>query len=493
VTDGLCTSAVPLRLFDASLPGIEIAETHVSALAFDRDVVHKRKKAVRFPFVDLTARAQRAALCRREVELNRRFAPDVYLGVEDIIDDRGAVVDHAVLMRRMPTDRRLAELIGHQRPVGACLRAVARSIAVHHAEAPSSAEISAVATPRALHELWAGNLTELDAFVPQLLDAPVVHRIGDLAHRYLDGRSDLLAERIERGWIVDGHGDLLADDIFCLDDGPRILDALEFDDRLRWGDVLYDVGFLAMDLHHLGRPDLAAAFVDWYSEFAGENHPPSLEHHYIAYRALVRAKVAALRDDAANARAYLALCLQQLLTARIQLVIVGGLPGTGKSTLAGALGDELGWTVLRTDEVRKQRAGVGPREHRPSSYGVGMYDRSTSDATYAAVFERAAALLSRGSSVIIDGSFSCRRWRADARALAVRASADLSELRCVLPTRAATARLAARGEDVSDADPAVAARMASDFERWPQADDIGTAPPVADLLGDVLQRLGRDT
>jgi predicted kinase len=262
---------------------------------------------------------------------------------------------------------------------------------------------------------------------------------------------------------------------------------------LRWGDVLYDVGFLAMDLQHLGRPDLAAAFVDWYSEYAGENHPPSLEHHYIAYRALVRGKVAALRDDASNARAYLALCMLQLLTARIQLVIVGGLPGTGKSTLTAAVGDELGWTVLRTDEVRKQRAGVDPREHEPSTYGAGMYDTATSDATYAAVLERAGTLLSRGSSVIIDGSFARRRWREDARALAVGTSADLSELRCVLPARAAAARLADRSDDVSDADPEIASRMASDFERWPEADGVWTAPAVADLLPDVLRRLGRDT
>ena len=120
-------------------------------------------------------------------------------------------------------------------------------------------------------------------------------RVDELAHRYLDGAIALLAERIARGRIVDGHGDLLADDIFCLDDGPRILDWLEFDDRLRWGDVLYDVGFLAMDLEHLGRRDLALHFLDWYREFSAETHPPSLEHHYIAYRALVRSKIACLR------------------------------------------------------------------------------------------------------------------------------------------------------------------------------------------------------
>ena len=150
------------------------------------------------------------------------------------------------------------------------------------------------ATPSALHDLWERNLREIAPFVPSPLEPSIVTGIGELAHRYLDGRTALLAERIARGRIVDGHGDLLAEDIFCLDDGPRILDGLEFDERLRWGDVLYDVGFLAMDLEHLGRLDLAFAFLDWYREFSAETHPPSLEHHYIAYRALVRAKISCL-------------------------------------------------------------------------------------------------------------------------------------------------------------------------------------------------------
>ena len=242
-----------------------------------------------------------------------------------------------------------------------------------------------MATPAALHDLWDRNLREISSFVPDPLDPAMVARIGDLAHRYLDGRSELLNERIARGRIVDGHGDLLAEDIFCLADGPRILDGLEFDDRLRWGDVVYDIGFLAMDLEHLGRLDLALAFLDWYREYTAETHPRSLEHHYVAYRALVRAKISCLKggaEDRIEARAYLVQCQRHLLDARVQLVVVGGLPGTGKSTLAAALGDELGWPVLRSDEVRKELAGLDPLDHAPAAYGTGLYAPSITDATY---------------------------------------------------------------------------------------------------------------
>jgi aminoglycoside phosphotransferase family enzyme len=304
------------RLLEAARSSPDTVETHVSTVVFDGELVHKLKKAVRFPFVDLSTAERRAEMCHREVALNRRFASDVYLGVEDVVDDVGTVIDHAVLMRRMPADRRLAVLVSRGHDVSGCLRAVARAIAVCHARAPTSPVIASVAAPAALHELWACNLAELTPFAGLLVDDATVARIGELADRYLDGRSTLLTERIADGRVVDGHGDLLADDIFCLDDGPRILDCLEFDDRLRWGDVLYDVGFLAMDLERLGRADLGTSFLDSYREYAGETHPPSLEHHYIAYRALVRAKIACLRGEAAEARRYLDQCQRHLDAAR---------------------------------------------------------------------------------------------------------------------------------------------------------------------------------
>ena len=356
---------VAARLFETSRPGADVLETHISTVAFDGDMVHKRKKDVHFPFIDLSTPERREAICRREVELNSRFSPDVYLGVEEVVDDDGVVVDHAVRMRRMPADRRLSTLVRGTADVGSCLRQVARLIAITHAEAATSAEVSSVATTSALLGLWNENLVELAPFAPEPLDRESLAAIGTLANRYLTGRARLLDDRIRRGCVVDGHGDLLADDIYCLDDGPRVLDCLEFDDRLRWGDVLYDVGFLAMDLERLGRPDLAKAFMASYREFSAETHPESLEHHYVAYRALVRSKISCLRGSSADhveARAYLAQCARHLRSGRVRLVVIGGLPGSGKSTLAAGLGDELGWPVLRSDELRKERAGIAPSD-----------------------------------------------------------------------------------------------------------------------------------
>ena len=423
------SSSVLLRSVDPTRPDVESVETHVSTIVFDGDLVHKIKKPVRFPFIDLSTRELREEVCSREVSLNRRFSPDVYLGVEDIVDDAGHIVDHAVLMRRLPADRRLSVLLRQRHDVTRCLRAVARTIADCHARSPRTAEISSVATPETLRELWAGNIRELSAFTPHTIDPLMLERVDELARRYLAGREALLAERIAAGRIVDGHGDLLAEDIFCLVDGPRILDCLEFDDRLRWGDVLYDVGFLAMDVERLGRPEAALAFLEWYREYSAETHPPSLEHHYVAYRALVRSKISCLRGtpaDLVDAHAYLAQCQRHLYDGRVQLVVIGGLPGTGKSTLAAALGDELGWPVLRSDELRKELAGLDPLDHAPAAYGHGLYSPARTEATYDTLLSRAGLLLARGRSVILDASFSTLRWRARAAAVAADSSSDSS-------------------------------------------------------------------
>jgi aminoglycoside phosphotransferase family enzyme len=166
------------------------------------------------------------------------------------------------------------------------------------------------------------------------VDRAVLDRVERRASAYLADRDALLRRRIADGHIVDGHGDLVAEDIFCLPDRPRILDCLEFDDRLRHGDVLADIGFLAMDLERLGAPDEAAALLDDYRTESGSDHPASLAHLYVAYRAVVSTKIACLRHrrtgdpaDAEQARQLLAIADRHLALGRVRLVLVGGLPG----------------------------------------------------------------------------------------------------------------------------------------------------------------------
>jgi uncharacterized protein len=470
-----------------------VIETHISVLFFLGDRVYKVRKPVRTPFLDFSTRELRLADCRREVQLNRRLAPDVYLGVHDVIDEAGAAVDHLVVMRRLPVERRLATMVADPDFDDSHLTAVARQVAAFHSRASRAPAIDLAGSVEHLTMLWSTNLDEIAVFAGQLVDGDLLSRIRRQALDYLDGRQGLLAQRVAQGRIVDGHGDLLAEDIFCLDDGPRILDCVEFDPRFRWGDVLYDTTFLAMDLEHLGRADLARRFLAAYREFAAENHPDSLEHWYIAYRALVRAKIACLRADggeagaAQEARAFLSQAGRHLDEAEVHLVVIGGLPGTGKTTLARGLADRLGWAVLRSDEVRKELAGLDHAQPAGAAPFEGIYAPATTAEAYRELLHRAALALGQGDSVVLDATWLDPEQRDAARAAARAAHARIHELRCDLSIDHAAARLVARasaGGDASDATPEVLARLASHVARapWSEALPIDTSHEPADVV-----------
>ena len=285
-------------------------ETHIGVVFLLGDHAYKMKKPVTTAFLDFSTPQRRLAACRREVELNRRLAPDVYLGVSGVSGAElppwtgrgadGAPVEHLVVMRRMPDDRRLSTLVRAGAPVQDHLRDLARSVAAFHAAARRGPE-----SPRraaATRSAAGGRRTSSRYGRQCTVPAPeTVDAVDRLAARFLAGRGPLFADRCADGRIVDGHGDLIADDVFCLDDGPRALDCLEFDDKLRYVDGLDDVAFLAMDLERLGRPDLADDWLDDYVEFSGDPAPVALRHHYVAYRAFVRAKVACLRHQQGDA------------------------------------------------------------------------------------------------------------------------------------------------------------------------------------------------
>ena len=326
-------------------------------------------------------------------------------------------------------------------------------------------------------------------------DAGEVQR---LAGRFLTGRAPLFDARVRGGRVLDGHGDLLAEDIFCLPDGPRILDCLEFDDRLRWVDGLDDAAFLAMDLERPGVGELAERFTGWYLEYSGDSAPVSLRHHYIAYRAFVRAKVSCLRcsqgDPAAGgeARQLAALALRHLHAGAVTLVLIGGLPGTGKSALAGVLAGRLGFTVLNSGRIRKELAGIPAGQKAPAPYQAGIYGRSWTERTYQELLYRAAELLSHGESVIADASWIAADHRAAAAAaVADGTAADIIELHCTAPAQLAARRMSSRTGSVSDASPAVAERMAQEQAPWPHAitiDTGGPEPPGAATSSEPVRR-----
>jgi uncharacterized protein len=437
-----------------------VVETHISLLFFVGDRVYKLRKPVEFGFLDFRQRPAREADCQREVLLNQRLAPDVYLGVADIVID-GVPVDHVVVMRRMPEGRRLATLARDGRVLDNWLRQIAEVLVSFHRSASRSPEISAAGTGTALRAGWGANFAEADPFIGPILDPEIEGEIRSLARCWIAGRERLLESRIVSGCVCDEHGDLQAEDIFCLEDGPRILDCVEFSDELRYGDVIADVAFLAMDLERLGFTEAADEFLACYQEISDDRFPASLLHHYMASRAYIRAKVACLRSaqgsdgSVVEARRLQALALTHLRAARVRLVLVGGLPGSGKSTIAAGLARALPMTALRTDAIRVEK---GADRDLNLAYGQGRYSSAAKSSVYEEMLRGARRLLESGESVILDASWHDASWRDAARRLAEDTSSHLVELCCVADHREAAARINRRlreREDVSEATPQV--------------------------------------
>jgi aminoglycoside phosphotransferase family enzyme/predicted kinase len=481
-----------------------IVETHASILFFVGDRVYKLRKPVQFDFLDFRLRTNRQTDCEREVTLNRRLAPDVYVGVADLLME-GEPIDHLVVMRRMPEARRLAAFARQGADLDSWLRQVAEVLASFHRKAERSPDISAHATGAALRAIWEDSFAETDPFVGTVLDEAAEAEIRSLAFRWIEGRKPLLDERIASGCICDGHGDLQAEDIFCLDDGIRILDCIEFSDLLRHCDVCADVAFLVMDLERLGRPEAAVRFLLDYQELAGDRFPESLVHQYCASRAYVRTKVACLRSaqlsDGARGDAHQlqAMALDHLRLGRVRLVLVGGLPGSGKSTLAAGLRVTTDWKVLRSDEIRQTMCGpsMEPIPVNEGSFGYleGRYSPAMTTSVYQELLGRAEHSLGLGESVILDASWVDASLRDAAKLMADRTSSDLIELRCIANPEEATARIMRRlsdHTDISEATPEVSLMMGRSMDPWASAvvvDTTALTPEAAVARAlDVLTR-----
>jgi aminoglycoside phosphotransferase family enzyme/predicted kinase len=470
-------------------------ETHVSVISFDGDLVRKRKKAVRFPFIDFTTPELRLAACRQEVALNRRLAPDVYLGVDEIREPDGRLSDAEVVMRRLPSDRQLSTLISTGADVRTELVRTAHVLAAFHSRACRSIEVDRVATREALRARWEADLDEWDPLLKRVLGEPVRDRERTLVRRYLEGRGELLERRIAEGHIVDGHGDLRADSIFCLADRPLLIDCLEFDANLRFGDELADVAFLAMDLEGLARPDLANHFVRSYARFAGWRAPPSLLHFYMAQRALVRSKVACWRvlqgDSAAalRARLHLEQCRRHLEAARPLVVAIGGGTRTGKTTIARGLAEEIDAVHLRSDEIRRDVAAAshlvrGERD----ALDRGKYTPTMTAMTYTTLASRARMLVRAGYSVILDATFATVSSRREVRRMARACRADLVAIECRAPVSVVEQRAHGqqRPDDLSEATPEVATALQSRRVPWPAAHPLDTTAPEAVLVAQCM-------
>lgn len=467
---------------------IEVCETHTGLVVLAGDRAYKAKKPVVTDFLDFSTRERRERACLREIELNRRLAADSYLGLAHLVESAGGPGEPVIEMRRYPDSERLATMVAAGLPTQHHLDAIAQQLARLHADSPHTEDINAAGSCGAVVGRWEENLAELGHRARALDAVRAIALIGGLFRQYVDGRSVLFEERVNQCRIVDGHGDLQAGDIFCTADGPVILDCLEFDDQLRYVDGIDDAAFLAMDLQFREAHELADYFLAGYRQAADDAAPPSLAYFYCAYRAIVRAKVDCIRMEQGDAGArsdavrHLELAIKNLRAATVRLILVGGAPGTGKSTVSRALAVEVAAQVISSDDVRTELREAGHLGGPAGQYGAGRYSREQVEFVYREMLARAGLLLAQGHSVVLDATWRDAGMRERARELGSDNRCPTVELECSAPLGVAQERIRHRRNSTSEVTAEIAAALAKEEIRWPEAHRIDTAGPLGESV-----------
>lgn len=504
-------------LYPGPPPAVELRQTHASAVFLTPTDVYKLKKPVALGFLDYSTLPKRGYMSRREVALNRRLAPGVYLGVERLVrrpngslhlGGRGLVVDYLVHMRRLPDGQMLSSLLAAGEAGEEEVARVARRIAHFHAETP--AVDARFGSPRILWRNAADNFRGLEA-VPG--DTGVIASMRAELEAYtrlaLHAQGRLLRDRAANGRVRDGHGDLRCEHIYFHDGEVLAIDCIEFDRRYRYADVALDLAFLAMDLAALGYPDFGRLLADEYVAASGDDIR-SLMPLFCSYRATVRAKVAVLRalegeftpaereQALIEALRYLVLALRFARhDSRPALVLVSGLSGTGKSTVARLVQQVLPGRIISSDRERKRLAGVDRGEHGGFSYGEGLYAPEMNERVYERLLDEAAQELCRGRSVTLDATYRRRDDRLQVLDLARRFGAQSLSIECTASEAALHDRFAAREaqpDPWSDANWETYVRQRGTFEPFASEElrthlALDTEPPAFELALTLAEAL----
>jgi len=479
-----------------------VIRTHISWVFIASPFVFKVKKPVNLGFLDFSTLEKRHYFCQREIELNRRLCPEIYLDAVPVYETDfgfsfkppGKIVDYAVKMKELPHGCFLNELL-EKNLVGE--KEINRVISTLHrfyqAETPTP-EIEQWGTPEKLKISTDENFTQVEPFVGKTISSAAFEAIRHYTNQFYELNENLFHERIQQHRILDCHGDLRLDHVHLTPEATTIFDCIEFNDRFRFIDVANDLAFLAMDFDFKGRSDLGNLFLRNAARELGDAGMLQIANFYKCYRAFVRGKVESIQANSGEhqkqATRYFRLALRYAIAGAESLIlVVMGRVGTGKSTIAKRLASELDWPVFSSDETRKTLTGVPLTQRTPSELRAKIYSVRMTQKTYRKLLEdgfTAIGSCSRGrrprlqpsNGVILDATFSTRSLRKFLRDECKKANVPIQFIELEVGPDEIKNRLKLRDENTAETSDA----RLEDFEK------LNTAyQPPSELAPDLIR------
>jgi uncharacterized protein len=506
---------------------VRAIQTHISWVFIASPFVFKVKKPVNLGFLDFSALGKRHYFCRREIELNRRLSPEIYLDAVPIYETDsvfsfkppGKIVDYAVKMKELPHGWFLNELIEKnlvgEKEINRVISALHR---FYQAETPTP-EIEQWGTPEKLKISTDENFAQVEPFIGKTISPSAFEAIHHYTDQFYELNENLFHERIQQHRVLDCHGDLRLDHVHLTAEATTIFDCIEFNDRFRFIDIANDLAFLAMDFDFKGRSDLGNLLLRNAAREMSDAGIVKITNFYKCYRAFVRGKVESIQaaeketknrqEHERQAARYFRLALRYAIAGSepLILVVMGGV-GTGKSTIAKRLASELDWPVFSSDETRKRLAGVPLTQRTPSELRAKIYSARMTQKTYRTLLEdgfaaigscsrrRRPRLLQPHNGVILDATFSTRALRKFLRDECKKANVPIQFIELEVGPDEIKNRLKLRDEKTAETSDA----RLEDFEKLnttyqppselaPDVIRVSTTSSVSDTMRAILLRL----
>jgi aminoglycoside phosphotransferase family enzyme/predicted kinase len=459
------------KFYGAHVTSVQLLQTHISYVALTGTYAYKVKKTVNFGFLDFSTLDKRKYYCDEELRLNRRLCPEMYLDVLPItkkdntleLNGDGTIVEYTLKMKEFPQECIMTNMLQQGKITEETIDHLITILIDFYNAQETTEEIKKYGEVSSVKQNIDENFDQTKPMIDITVPKEIFWYIKDEVTKFFERKKDVFGRRMKEGRIYDCHGDLHSGNIVVSGETIHIFDCIEFNDRFRFCDVASDIGFLAMDLDYQNHPYLSSYFIEKYVEKSKDFDVYSVLNFYKSYRAFVRGKVYGFQlndphiDPATKKRLlssakkyfelsqyYTSLFSRDLQKNKPLLILIAGLSGTGKSTVARKIAVDYHTTLINTDIVRKEAARIDPYERHHDQYITGLYDPKKIDETYEQVMQRASMFLKKGDNVVLDATFQKKKYREMAHHIAGKHHATMVIVQCTCPDVVVKKRLADR-------------------------------------------------